>query len=837
MRFKDVPLRVKLTLFIVLGVFVILALSTGVIINTVTSQEKELAYQQSVEMASSYANQFDADMRTNQAIAKTIATSMASSETLSREEALEILKSLLAENPQIIGAYLGYEPNAFDGKDAEYAGSLYHDSTGRFVPYCNVIKGELNVSPLVNYESSDYYQLPKTLGTDILTEPYFYEGIFILSYASPIQKDGNFLGVGGVDVQLEYVDEEVSEVQAFESGYAFVVSKEGYFLSHPINKDWIGKKSLSDFEDEDIQKVAKEIEKGRSGHLETLDPISGKKVVMFYEPVKTGNFAFVLVVPKEEMLAGVTALQKRLLIISAISILFMAVLTFMIAKTITKPIDEIVEGFKKIAEDVVNGKLDLRADTDVELDFREIPKGLNEILDSVIIPIRETMRVSNALAWGDLETRVEVDVKGEFRELGDTLDRLSEALNAIINDSNSVLKAFRENDFERGIQIHGQGAFRILTNGIEDTRRALGRVTAQRKEAEAALLKYALELEHSNERLQEMEKVINNSPVVVFLWKYEKMWPTEFVSGNISRFGYSVEDFITGKVLFGELIHPEDLGEVEAKLVQNVKSGSKEYTSTYRIRTRDGEIRWMDERTFIQRDRLGKIRLQGIILDITEHKKAEMALLQMEAIRKKEIHHRIKNNLQVISTLLYLEAGNFKEEKVIEAFKESQNRVKSMALIHEKLYQSEDMVSVDFADYLQTLGNYLAQSYTFRGKDIKLKLNVEKVFLGMDTAIPLGIIINELVSNALKHAFSDSQSGEVSINLWKEEKEKETFTLVVRDNGKGFPEGLDFRNTDSLGLQLVTNLVDQIDGSIELDTRNGTEFKLRFQELKYKVKV
>ncbi|MGB9131192.1 MAG: histidine kinase dimerization/phosphoacceptor domain -containing protein, partial [Methanosarcina sp.] len=292
----------------------------------------------------------------------------------------------------------------------------------------------------------------------------------------------------------------------------------------------------------------------------------------------------------------------------------------------------------------------------------------------------------------------------------------------------------------------------------------------------------------------------------------------------------------------------------------------------YRIFTRSGDIRWVDERTFIQRDENGGIHLQGIILDITEHKKADEALLQMEEIRKKEIHHRIKNNLQVISTLLYLESGNFSDRKVMEAFKDSQHRVKSMALVHEKLYQSEDMVSVDFADYIKNLADYLFHSYSTGSGKVSLRLDVENVFLGMDTAVPLGIIINELVSNALKHAFSKGGNGEICIQLHRngrdlpvnvenykntedqvarsekvecngfsiiheDKKVEDRLTLIVRDNGKGFPKSLDFRNTDSLGLQLVTALVDQINGSIELNTSIGTEFKITFRELKYKKKV
>jgi len=854
---SDTPLKTKMILYTVLGVFLILTASTAVIISTVTTQEEKLAYQQSVEMASNYANQFDADMKANLAIARTISTTMASYKTGDRDEALLILENLLLDNPHLFGTYVAFEPNAFDGKDAEYVNAPVHDETGRFVPYWNKINGTVAVAPLLHYDHSDYYQLPKNTKKDLLTEPYFYEGVFIVSYVSPIIKDGEFVGIGGVDVSLEYVDEVVSEVRTFDTGYAFMVSNAGILLSHPTHKDWIGKKNLYDLGGEELKTASLNIINGVGGHLETTDPTTGKTVIMFYEPVETGDSAFVLVVPKEEMLAGVTDLRDRLLIISAISIMFMAVLAYMIARSVTKPINRIVDDFKSIAQDAVKGKLDVRSNTDVEIDFREIPRGLNEILNAVVVPIRETMRVTNALAQGELKERVNVEVQGEFRELEDTLDKFSETLNMIIDDSNAVLTAFQNNNFKRPIRIQGQGDFKLLTDGIEETRLVLDRVTTQRREAEKALIEYARKLEHSNRLKEEMERIINNSPVIVFLWKYEEGWPIEFVSENVSRLGYEVEDFISKSILYADIVYPDDLEKVENELSKNVDEGCDAYNSEYRIFTKSGDVRWVDERTFIQRNKKGEIRLQGIILDITEHKKAEEALLQMEEIRKKEIHHRIKNNLQVISTLLYLESGNFNDEKVIEAFKDSQHRIKSMALVHEKLYQSEDMISVDFSDYIQNLANYLFGAYSMGDRNISLRLDVDNVFLGMDTAVPLGIIINELISNSLKHAFSEGESGEICVCLKKEEngtdgkgtespdndRENKTgvsgkcFSLIVRDNGKGFPEDIDFKETDSLGLQLVVSLVDQVEGSIELDTSRGTEFRIRFRELKYRQKL
>ncbi|MFZ2497779.1 MAG: histidine kinase dimerization/phosphoacceptor domain -containing protein [Methanosarcina sp.] len=855
---NDTPLRTKMIIYTVLGVFLILTASTAVIINTVTTQEENLAYQQSVEMSSNYANQFNADMKANFAIARSISTTMSSYETGNRTEALRILENLLIDNPDLLGTYVAFEPDAFDGKDSEYAGTRAHDETGRFVPYWNKMNGNMTVEPLLHYEDSDYYQIPKATKQDVLTEPYFYEGVFMVSYVSPIIKNGKFAGIGGVDVSLEYVDEVVSKVLTFDTGYAFMVSNRGILLSHPTHKDWIGKKNLYDFGGDEIQKASLDIKDGVSGHLETIDSTTGKTVIMFYEPVETGDFSFVLVVPKEEMLAGVSDLRNRLLIISAVSILFMAVLTYMIARSITRPINEIVKDFKNIAQNAVKGELGVRADTNVGIDFREIPRGLNEILNAVVIPIRETMRVTNALSKGELKERVNVEVQGEFRELEDTLDKFSETLNLIIDDSNAVLKAFQHNDFKRPIRVQGEGDFKLLTDGIEETRLVLDRVTTQRREAEKSLLDYSRELEQSNKLKEEMERIINNSPVIVFLWKYEEGWPIEFVSENVTQLGYEVEDFTSNRMLYADIVYHEDLKQVEDELSRNVETGCDAYNSEYRIFTRSGDIRWVDERTFIQRDETGGIHLQGIILDITEHKKADEALLQMEDIRKKEIHHRIKNNLQVISTLLYLESGNFSDQMVIEAFRNSQHRVKSMALVHEKLYQSEDMASVDFSDYIQNLANYLFGAYSVGSGNISLKLDVDDVFLGMDTAVPVGIIINELVSNSLKHAFSEGENGEISICLKKEENRKndssggekvdirtrskigvpgKCFSLVVRDNGKGFPEEIDFRETDSLGLQLVVSLVDQIEGSIELKTGKGTEFRIRFRELKYRQKL
>jgi len=224
----------------------------------------------------------------------------------------------------------------------------------------------------------------------------------------------------------------------------------------------------------------------------------------------------------------------------------------------------------------------------------------------------------------------------------------------------------------------------------------------------------------------------------------------------------------------------------------------------------------------------GRTVLVIVARDITERKRAEEQLrvaLKEKEVLLKEIHHRVKNNLAVISSLLNMQSKYIKDRKTLEVFRESQNRVKTMALIHTKLYQSTDLARIDFADYIKKLAADLFDSYRLEPDRVSLLLNVENVYLDVNVAIPCGLIINELLSNALKHAFPEGCRGEVRINLRLED---ETVTLTVADNGIGFPENIDFRNTESLGLQLVTALVMQLGGEIELTRDKGSTFRISF---------
>ncbi len=234
----------------------------------------------------------------------------------------------------------------------------------------------------------------------------------------------------------------------------------------------------------------------------------------------------------------------------------------------------------------------------------------------------------------------------------------------------------------------------------------------------------------------------------------------------------------------------------------------------------------------------------GMVRDITQRKLSEkriLSSLEEKELLLQEIHHRVKNNLQVISSLLDLQLGYHDDTLLKNIFNEIKNRVKSMALVHEKLYLSKDLSKVDFHDYLTTLINNLYRSYSVNPAKIRLELEIENVFLGIDTAIPCGLIVNELITNALKYAFPGERTGEVRVMLRRTDeglKEEGEYELTVKDNGVGIPQEVDLNDTKTLGLYLVTTLVEhQLRGSINLKREGGTALYMSFRELKYKRRI
>ncbi|AKB56844.1 PAS domain S-box protein [Methanosarcina barkeri] len=393
---------------------------------------------------------------------------------------------------------------------------------------------------------------------------------------------------------------------------------------------------------------------------------------------------------------------------------------------------------------------------------------------------------------------------------------------------------FRRKD---GEYIHVEDHGICLQKGNYRTNKVLGimKDITERKRIEE-------ELRKSEERFR---LALRGSSIVMFSQDLELRYTWVYNPAP----GFKIED-VLGKRDY-EIYQPED-----AELFTSIKrqvltsdTGRRDEVVTHRPASAGGNM-VHDMTTEPLHDSIGNII--GVIcvaMDITEKKEAENFLKKIEEARKKEIHHRIKNNLQVISSLLDLQAEKFAvnevydTSKVLAAFRDSQNRVISMALIHEELYGSKEISTLNFATYLQKLTEELFRCYNVGASEVKMVLEIEEnIFFDMDTAVPLGMIVNELVSNSLKHAFPDGRTGEIKIKLSREINEKSedggiedsneackstSYILVVSDNGVGIPESINLEDTDTLGLQLVTILVDQLDGELELNRNSSTKFTIK----------
>jgi len=299
--------------------------------------------------------------------------------------------------------------------------------------------------------------------------------------------------------------------------------------------------------------------------------------------------------------------------------------------------------------------------------------------------------------------------------------------------------------------------------------------------------------------------------------------------------GYRLEE-ILGQTVFDH-IHPDDVKharEVFQTAIRERTGGQLEY----RYHHAGGHILWLESVGSLLFDDRGNVA--GAVIgtrDITERKRVEeqikASLLEKEVLLK-EIHHRVKNNLQVISSLLSLQAECLHDEGLKKILKESQNRVKSMAIIHQRLYQSSNLAEINFAGYIEELCSQLLRSYGAASRKISLRVQADDVALGVDRAIPCGIILNELVSNALKYAFPGDDGGALTVKLHAMEH---TVELSVSDDGVGLPAGLDFRTNDSLGLKLVNMLVEQLGGTMTMGAdearpapRRGTLCSLTFKK-------
>ena len=327
-----------------------------------------------------------------------------------------------------------------------------------------------------------------------------------------------------------------------------------------------------------------------------------------------------------------------------------------------------------------------------------------------------------------------------------------------------------------------------------------------------------------------LRQVMDTAPNLIFV----KDWNGRYMMVNKAAaevYGTTVEK-LTGKT-------DADFNSVQEEIEQYIHDDQMVMTSRQQkfipeekvTEVKTGKQRWFQTTKIPLIASNGKAdHILGVATDITERKRIEEQIkvsLKEKEILLKEIHHRVKNNLQIISSLLYLQSSTIKDQKMLNMFKDSQNRVRSMALIHERLYQSKVLSKINFSEYIDNLTKHLYRSYGINMNLVRLKTDVDSIEIDVDSAVPCGLLLNELISNSLKHGFPNNREGSISIKLSKEKENH--FFLTVKDDGIGLPKDLDVRKTQSLGLQLVNTLTRQLKGTMAWKNNGGTEFKFTFQ--------
>ncbi|MEH2332662.1 PAS domain S-box protein [Nostoc sp.] len=294
-------------------------------------------------------------------------------------------------------------------------------------------------------------------------------------------------------------------------------------------------------------------------------------------------------------------------------------------------------------------------------------------------------------------------------------------------------------------------------------------------------------------------------------------------------FGYDPDELIGQHVSIANYGDENNTLEDVSQAIRTAVLEQSEVTYEVHNLKKDGTPFWCSATASVfEHPEYGSV-LVAIQQDITEQKQAKekiKASLKEKEVLLKEIHHRVKNNLGIVSSLLQMQCRRTQDPVVTAILRDSQNRIASIALVHEKLYRSEDLADIDFAQYIPDLTTHLFDSYNVSSSQIQLNIQVDNASLDIETAIPCGLIINELVSNALKYAFLGNLGGKIEVRFYQESAS--TLILIIRDNGVGLPENFDSKKTKTLGITLVQGLVKQIGGKLEIDSQQGTKFKITF---------
>ena len=463
-------LKYKLMLYIIPTVAISLILSVFITTKLVSSNDRELAYNSAFESARKYANDLNSELQNHVGLVASLANTMQAYKSDNRDEVTDMVKQILVSSHLFISNSMCYEPNKFDGNDNKYKNKPRHDSTGRFIPYWVKSANGIVFDKLTGYEdpASDWYSELKKTKQLYFTKPILYNGALIVSVCLPILKNNEFIGGAYGDMALNFLDSEVGKIKIFESGYAFLVSKEGSFIASR-EKELIGNKSLYDLaeikKEPKYKELADNMKAGIENPIQMKDPQTGKDVVLFPSTVKTTGWEMVMVVPVDEMLAGAFAVRNWLLIVGLIILALIAISIFYITTKMTRPITQALNMMNELSK----GHLGAMVHTDSK---DEIGLMINAMNDFTRKLQTEIVSVMKKIAAGDLSA--ELKPIDEEDEITPALITIIESLKWLNDEAVKLSQAAIAGKLEvRGNTEKFTGAYKEIISGFNDTLDAL----------------------------------------------------------------------------------------------------------------------------------------------------------------------------------------------------------------------------------------------------------------------------------------------------------------------------------------------------------------------------
>lgn len=567
---------------------------------------------------------------------------------------------------------------------------------------------------------------------------------------------------------------------------------------------------------------------GKSGALETATGKEGR-VLSAFAPVPGFPWGVIITVPHKTAFAKLNALTAKLLLFVLFALTLSAIITGFMARRITLPL----RALRNAAQSLAEGNLGVRLNIPGNDEIGEISRVFDQMARRLEAEQTALRRRAENFYNLSLDLLCVIGFDGRLKALnpgweqtcGFTAEELqSRPFVAFIHpDDRPVLReAAAQLTTGRGVFsseirfLHRDGSFRWLiwnAVGVVEERMiyAAAHDVTNLRQAGEALSSSEENFRHSLDESPLGVRIVSGDGETIYanraildLYGYDSL---EELQATSARERYTPESWMQFQTRREQRRRGED--------------GPPEYDVD--IHRRDGKIRHLH----VFRKKVlwsGEMQYQVVYQDVTERTQALEELLRSnreKALLLKEIHHRVKNNLQIIVSLLRLTSHPGGNERVEETLRESRNRVRAMAAVHAMLYKSDNLAGVNFGEYIKETAGELFRSYNASPERISLLIEAEDVTLPIDTAIPCGLIFNELISNALKHALPGSRSGEIRVTM---KKEADNIKITFADNGVGFPEGTDFRNTETLGLKLVAMLVGQLDGAIEKYDKDGTMY-------------